>query len=676
MSSSSSRRLVRLSAAAIVAVLGLPVAARAQEAAASSQAAPAAGTGFETHGSVSVGYRSTDISGYEPKYRELYDLRSGLRVPDVNLFARAPQGSDRFADTFSFSASGLGGDPYQASQLTARKRGLYDFRANFRRSRFFWDQSDATLPNGANGLTNNHAWDTVRTFGSVNLQIRPSNALRAGFQLSRSGRDGTQLTTRAVDFFGSPSSWGSFARANPYSMVAPVHEASSRYTGSVDYTLKTWTVHYVAGYQVFDDAVTANALAEPERSINVDDAVTAKELLDSGSYQDYRRLTTPVSEFSFEGRPAPRIQWHGGYSFYRYEGPAGLQAAYKGTARTTGTNTAPYTVALDTRADLSEPMHVLDQGVTWEANDWVNVVGGYRYEWIGIDSTADFTSVYNSTLNTGETTSQWRQHRNQIDAAVQVMPRADLLLRGGLQYLQNDIRVLADGTVDDVRTRTINSVRPTFSASWKPHSMIAVRADLDTISNDVSYTRLTPKTTVGSRIQVEVRPTDQISVVDAVNLRHQTLDEADYTANVRANALTATYQFSENLALFGGYTFDRFKSTGTTTFLRGTPPLSVDIVNEANNHIWQGGASAKPTSHFGFSVAGNYIKTTGEGTIAGETPYYGPLTHRYVTSTVFYEFPPAGRLSLDLTRTHYGEDLVPLNDFEATLVMVRWTRSF
>ena len=88
--------------------------------------------GFENQGSFTTGYRFTDVSGYRPKFDELFDLNSGFRVLDFSLFGKAQEGQNRFADDYSLTLSGLGGDPYSTAQLTVRKNRLYDLRVNFR----------------------------------------------------------------------------------------------------------------------------------------------------------------------------------------------------------------------------------------------------------------------------------------------------------------------------------------------------------------------------------------------------------------------------------------------------------------------------------------------------------------------------------------------------------------
>jgi len=90
----------------------------------------------------------------------------------------------------------------------------------------------------------------------------------------------------------------------------------------------------------------------------------------------------------------------------------------------------------------------------------------------------------------------------------------------------------------------------------------------------------------------------------------------------------------------------------------------------------QAGVEAKPNKHFGLRLTGNYDRSTGVGELSGEPPAYGPLTWPLVTGTVYFDFPKAGRLSLDLQRTYYIEQIVTANNFQANLLTIRWTRNF
>jgi hypothetical protein len=46
------------------------------------------------------------------------------------------------------------------------------------------------------------------------------------------------------------------------------------------------------------------------------------------------------------------------------------------------------------------------------------------------------------------------------------------------------------------------------------------------------------------------------------------------------------------------------------------------------------------------------------------------------TVTVYGDIPRAGRLWIDLQRTYYVEELVPVNNFSANLLTLRFTRNF
>src|SRR5579864_4249101 len=81
---------------------------------------------FDNTGSVTAGYRFTNVNGYRPMFQQLFDLNSGFRVTDFSLFGQARAGTTPFADSYSLAVSGLGGDPWSTGQLTVRKKNVYD----------------------------------------------------------------------------------------------------------------------------------------------------------------------------------------------------------------------------------------------------------------------------------------------------------------------------------------------------------------------------------------------------------------------------------------------------------------------------------------------------------------------------------------------------------------------
>src|SRR5947207_11993140 len=231
--------------------------------------------GFETQGSITAGYRFLDTRGRRENYLELVNLRKGFRVNEFELVGRAPEKGNNYADTYSITASGLGGDPFPGGQIAVSKQGLYDLRINYRQTYYYWNRNDAQPnPGGLNGLSINHDWATTRKLGSMNFTLHATENLRLTFEYNRTAREGTTFVTRALDYFGSDTAWGGFARANPYYLQAPVNETANRFAGGLSYTLHDWNFFYRTGYQTFEQNMTLDNVASAERSIATSDPVT------------------------------------------------------------------------------------------------------------------------------------------------------------------------------------------------------------------------------------------------------------------------------------------------------------------------------------------------------------------------------------------------------------------
>ena len=141
---------------------------------------------------------------------------------DFNMFGEAQGRVNPFADSYSLSVTGLGGEPFETGQLSVSKTRLYDFRANWRQSYYYWNQNDnLVLPIAAvgtglsTGLTDNHAWGTVRKFGSADFTLHATNNLRFNFDYYRTSDSGPTFTTESLDFFDSPALLGYLRAGQP-----------------------------------------------------------------------------------------------------------------------------------------------------------------------------------------------------------------------------------------------------------------------------------------------------------------------------------------------------------------------------------------------------------------------------------------------------------------------------
>jgi hypothetical protein len=160
-------------------------------------------------------------------------------------------------------------------------------------------------------------------------------------------------------------------------------------------------------------------------------------------------------------------------------------------------------------------------------------------------------------------------------------------------------------------------------------------------------------------------------------VRNRELLQTDFHSTVRSNSVTANYELSERFTVFAGFSYDSLLATDFVNFLRGTAPITnVGMRDQTVERVWQGGINATPLTRLSISFTGNFLRATGMGEIAGESPLYGPMTFPYATAAIHYDVARIGRMALQLQRTYYREQIVTGNNFSANLLTITWTTSF
>ena len=638
--------------------------------------------GFGVQGSASMGYRFTDVKGYEPMYEELYNLKSGPRLMDFSIFGHN-DGSNPFASDFSLNLSGMGGDPYPSAQFTLSKPKLYDLRVNWRQSYFYWNQDDNVLlpTRGTSGLTDNHVWANVRKLGSVDFTLHATENLRFHFQYYRTSFSGATFTTFSPDFLDSPSYFGSYARANAYYTYAPVFDNTNRIVGGLDYTWRNWNFHYTVGYQTFTDNILLNNTASPQLAIDTTTATNLLQPLSQASWSDFRELKTPVSEFSYTGKPSSKVAVRGSYMFYRYRGPASLDQSYNGIVQTVSNPAtyAPYTVSQTGRIMVSEPNNLVQQGFTFYITPWWDIDLDYRYTRFSANTEGTLTSLYNGTTSASEEfVNDWKDGMHQLELSMMFTPVSNLVIRPGVQLFKSDILMLEDGEADGARSLRTKTVSPILSAFYRPSKWFNLRGEIRHYNRGSSYTALTPRTNTTGRLVASFRLSDKLSLDNELYMVTQRLLATDYQGKVQSNSTMLNYTLNPKYSFFGGFTYDNELATGVIAYQRGVPVAGTayPLRDQALNRVWQAGLAAEPIKYFGIRFTGNFVRTTGYGLEGGINPVYGPMTWPLGTGTVYFNIPKAGRLSVDLQRTYYIQELITVNNFGANMLTVRWTRDF
>ena len=255
-------------------------------------------------------------------------------------------------------------------------------------------------------------------------------------------------------------------------------------------------------------------------------------------------------------------------------------------------------------------------------------------------------------------------------------PTHSLTLRPGIRLLKADVESLENGVVqpDNNAANQDSLARNQFRLSALEG--LQCPGDFHTFDNGSSYTAITPHTEVAGHLIFRFQPMAKVSLQDDLNLTNDKLIDASFQNNVHSNTVTLSYALNDRFSIFGGFTYDSIFAAGNIVYARGTAPLNDFLRDQEADRVVQAGVEAKPSKCFGLRLTGNFDRSTGLGQISGEPPAYGPLTWPLVTGTVYYDFPKAGRLSVDLQRTYYIEQIVTGNNFSANLLTIRWTRDF
>ena len=636
--------------------------------------------GLETQGSAGFAYRFIDVHGFEPAYMQLVGLRAGPRLDDFSLLGTAASGGGQVADHFAITADGLGGDPFPTAQFSVSKAGVYDFRADWRQSYYYWNQNDAFVPpGGVPGLTSNQSWATVRKLGNASLTLHASNDLRFNFNIERASNDGSVFLTQAPDFLGSPATWGTFARANPYQLFQPLQDTSNKVTGGFDYTFSGWTLHYSLGYQNFNEAVNAANATSPEFSINTGQASTSTTPLLNFAQSETRQLQGPVSDFSYNTKLTPRLDYRGDYLFFEFSGPARLVQSFNGTAPVNGSGPilAPYSVAENGQAQVSQPQHVLDQGLSYEIAPGWGMDADYRLERFSSQTSGSFFSLYNGTTATVLPEQlNWDNGLQSLDLSMLFTPLPGLQFRPGVRLLRTDIQQEEFGVADPATSLSTHTISPEISVFYKPVEAFSLRGDIHNVDNGSSYTAISPHIQTGGHLLAALRLGSGWSLENDLKMDNSKLVLTGFESRVHANSTALSYSPSSRWSLFGGFTYDSDFAAGEILYARGTPPLNDFLRDQTVNRVIQGGIEAGPFAHFGLSLTGNYVHSSGIGQISGEPPSDGPLTWPVATGTVYVDVPGAGRFSVDLQRTYFAEQIVTGNNFSAALLTLKWSRGF
>ena len=228
-------------------VLALPLAAQqADKPAANASPAPAADASPAPAaeswltGSVDLGYRwVTGVGGSYSAYRSIVDLGSGPKLLGADFTVTDPK--HRLFDQIHVRAYDWGDEPYSTFHLDAKKKGLYDFNADYRDFALFNSLPSFADPLLGRGIMlDEQSLDTRRHLGSFSLDLLPGNWFIPYLDFDRDSGSGTGVSTFVND-------------GDQFPVPDTLRDSTNLYRGGVRIELKRFHATIEQGGTTFRD---------------------------------------------------------------------------------------------------------------------------------------------------------------------------------------------------------------------------------------------------------------------------------------------------------------------------------------------------------------------------------------------------------------------------------------
>lgn len=215
-------------------------AAAAAPAAGEQAASPVPAGESSVSGSVDFGYRWVNFSGGNfQTYRSIVNLGEGMKLFGADLTVQDPK--RRLFDRLDVRANNWGGDPYNTINVTARKMGVYDFRAGYRNIIYYNFLPSFADPTASLGIfLNQRSYDIHRRMSEFQLDLRPGKSIIPYLAYDRNGNSGRGITTFV-------------SQSDEFPVSNRVSDSLDNYRGGLRFEMKRWHATLEQGGTVLKD---------------------------------------------------------------------------------------------------------------------------------------------------------------------------------------------------------------------------------------------------------------------------------------------------------------------------------------------------------------------------------------------------------------------------------------
>jgi hypothetical protein len=642
--------------AGTAAVAGTPGAGLAED---------AVGSGYAIDARTTAGYRSVDVDGSKAKYREDYNLRSGLRLFDLDLdgVAKAPDATR--LDRFHLEVDTPGDEPVSHFRLSAADRTLYDFRADFTRSKYYYAVPQLfTQPvAGDVKLDDLHDWNLVRTNGAVDLTVHAPHlpTLLFGYRLYET--HGSAVTTVRIP------AGDTFLVDAPVDTVTNVGRLGTEFRAlDTDFFLQ----------QEYRRVDRRHDLGPVRSPLGVD-PTDVSTLTAFQSEQD-EHLDIPATTVRVRRQLGDAAEVTGAYYYSHADLSFGL------ARRRVGTSDVPTLGGTETRnggGGAAMDTHVADAGTDVRLAEHVHLHATYRLnDQSESGSFAQTGSAGPLALDTGD---HVRVH--SVTGELELEPRSDLSLRAGVRYGRRDARFSLSS--QSIATDTVGAVG---GVRYRPWSFLDLHARYESLQVDdpfvvpgdaraapplprreIAYT-FTNRGTAGLRIE----PAEWVAV--SYQLVADSAQNGSFHARAQnfGNSVALTVTPREGLSFFASYTRRDLDSAANILFAPlYQRALSLQSGSEdvfVSELRWDF-ALARQRWSTGWDVsyvsAGNTLRPNLEPGLAGRKFFDLDRIDGGAFLTLHHAWLEP---SLEFRMIDYAERVLPGNDYRATLVTVKVTK--
>jgi len=632
---------------------------------------------YRFSGSLTAGYRSTDITGIsgrtsdlwaERLFNEQYNLRSGFKAFDLNLYGEKPIGGEGLFDQLFLNATTTG--PITNGMLRVRSLGTYDFKIDYQRSEYFFDRYDSIF-------SDLRQFDMVRNQLHATLTVTPIEMLDVQLAYGGNGRSGDQTIPR-TPFFEMPTEpgvWGGYSRANFYWIDVPRDDWTNNYSAKVTARLPLTTVSAGAGYRKFTETLVSspasltslnylNADSTPN-DLGIVGTSKVSEPLSTYDWTDTRNTSGPYYFGEVVFKPLDWMSATASARMDKTDGDGTVVGSQSGIIRAdnAGRRLVEYRASFDGTTTQSLDQLTASLNLAVRPVSGVQIVGGYEYRStdkktsgeyrttidtsIGSNGDLGYVTATKDSIQMADVNTSYDIPEHTISGQVFYTPIPELSLRGGVRYSMRtpESRMYVDGELDSVFSTNLSKKTAfttlTFNVYYRPIKEVRVRARvenktgnsyLEGTSDETDFTpRRVPKDNLGisGSVDADIMEGLMLSVGAETNDGKNSLimpgvsgtPELEHKGRNLSGALTYMIDEKTSVSLTGNYEQHDFSipSTFTRGTLIGIPPFgtsktdSMTVLVAENTIDRYIGVNASSTVIDGLTLSAglDYVRSTG-----------------------------------------------------------------